>query len=62
MAKKPGAPDGSVPNRDQAGIGMLGEGLNVVEKDSPPFKLFFKQKTAYEIDPDAIEPDAPEEE
>lgn len=61
MAKTPKT-DGMVPNRDQAGIGMLGEGLNVVEKDSPPFKPKVFDEDGNEIDPDAIEPDAPEEE
>lgn len=58
MAKTPKT-DGLVPNRDAGGIGMLDGGLNIVEKDSPAWKPKVFDADGNEIDPDAIEPDAP---
>ena len=37
-------------------------GLNIVDKDSPPFKPKVFDEDGNEIDPDAIEPDAPADE
>lgn len=62
MAKEPKTDGGMVPNRDQAGIGMLDGKLNVVDKDSPPFKPKVFDEDGNEIDPDEIQPDAPADE
>ena len=59
MAKTP-TTGGST--RDDAPIGMLDGKLNVVDKDSPPFKPKVFDENGNEVDPDEIQPDAPADE
>lgn len=61
MGKEP-KNSGEVPNRDEAGIGLVDGRLNVVEKGSPPFKPKVFDESGNEIDPDEIQPDTPADE
>lgn len=68
MATKPKKKDdagdvGSNMLRNPAPIGMLDDGkLNVVDKDTPAWKPKVFDDEGNEIDPDAVEPDAPADE
>ena len=61
MAKEPKT--GTIDlTSNAAPIGMLDGQLNVVDKDTPAWKPKVFDADGNEVDPDAIEPDAPADE
>lgn len=62
MAKEPKSGGTMTLPSNSGPIGMVDGKLNVVDKDSPPFKPKVFDEDGNEVDPDEIQPDAPADE